>query len=206
MDTEDGHRTRINDNYRAAAQQLCSPPRRASSPIVSSPTRTRSSQKERRNPSVTPRRFRKFFNRSSDSLPGRRILGSVNERSLNQLPLSPTSLRSDFLSSDPLSPSLSQVSATENTQKRKREQQERERDDATNRDEFDDLPQISSLPSLFTGSASVDAPRGLSAFQQRQGPGFQFQTTDQDRLGDWRKATLVRTIRIYRHMGPRQVC
>ncbi|KAI5461457.1 WD40-repeat-containing domain protein [Mariannaea sp. PMI_226] len=74
-----------------------------------SPTRS-SRRKERRNPSVTPRRFGRFFTPRSNltSLPtSRRILGSLNSSSTNRRPLSPTSVLSDPIASDPISPTSS---------------------------------------------------------------------------------------------------
>ncbi|KAK7403624.1 hypothetical protein QQX98_010589 [Neonectria punicea] len=75
-----------------------------------SPTRS-AQRKERRNPSVTPRRFGRFFTPRS-SLPisllptSRRILGSLDSSAVNRQTLSPqSSLFSDPLAEDPLSPS-----------------------------------------------------------------------------------------------------
>lgn len=72
-----------------------------------SPTRT-SSRKEKRNPSITPRRFGRFFTPRSNltDLPtSRRILGTLEPSSTNRQPLSPQSIFSDPLASDPISPS-----------------------------------------------------------------------------------------------------
>lgn len=70
-----------------------------------SPTRT-SRRKERRPPSVTPKRFGRFFTpRSSRPVTGRRILAKVTEDDLNRVSISPQSLTGDLASSDPLIPS-----------------------------------------------------------------------------------------------------
>ncbi|KGQ10228.1 Cell division cycle protein cdt2 [Beauveria bassiana D1-5] len=69
-----------------------------------SPSRTRRG-KERRNPSVTPRRFGRFFTPRS-SLPGvpvlRLPLDTLGSSEINRQPLSPESLTSDALMSDPI--------------------------------------------------------------------------------------------------------
>ncbi|KAK8145298.1 hypothetical protein G3M48_004656 [Beauveria asiatica] len=69
-----------------------------------SPSRTRRG-KERRNPSVTPRRFGRFFTPRS-SLPGvpvlRLPLDTLGSSDINSRPLSPESLTSDALMSDPI--------------------------------------------------------------------------------------------------------
>ncbi|RFU76776.1 wd domain [Trichoderma arundinaceum] len=79
--------------------------------IVSSPTSlmlspTRSTRrKERRNPSVTPRRFGRFFTPRSSLPSGRSVLGMLDSASVNNRQLaSPMSFLSDPLSSDPLCP------------------------------------------------------------------------------------------------------
>lgn len=180
MDSEHEVRSRHHPNGNGpSTQQLLSPPRHMSSPLLSSPTRSRRT-KERRNPSVTPRRFRKFFTPTAASMRGRRILSSLDETSINRQPLSPSSLRSDVLSSDPVCPSPSQ-SACENAQKRKRNH-----DQEGSSDQKDDAP----MPPLLLVPGD-DGPGLLPAFQSSQGAGFRLQTTEQDRLGDWRKATLV---------------
>ncbi|KOS18414.1 Cell division cycle protein cdt2 [Escovopsis weberi] len=74
-----------------------------------SPTRS-SRRKERRNPSVTPRRFGRFFTpRSSMSTQGRKILGMLDDTAINhRLLASPQSLmlglHDDEGSSDPIGP------------------------------------------------------------------------------------------------------
>ncbi|KAJ6438332.1 WD domain-containingprotein [Purpureocillium lavendulum] len=92
----------------------------ASPPLPSSPTAassspanpylspTRSAQhKERRVPSVTPRRFRRFFTpRSLHPTPGARpALGLMDPAAVNRQLHSPVSLSGDLLSSDPICPS-----------------------------------------------------------------------------------------------------
>lgn len=83
-----------------------------------SPTRT-SRRKEKRDPSVTPRRFGRFFTpRNSQPITGRRILANVASEDLNRQPLSPTSLLGDGLSSDPIVPSSPSRSPRGNGRKR----------------------------------------------------------------------------------------
>ncbi|EFY91817.1 WD domain protein [Metarhizium acridum CQMa 102] len=102
-----------------------SPPAMSSSPAnpLLSPTRT-SRCKERRNPSVTPRRFGRFFTpRSNLPSESRAALRSLNASATNCQPISPQSLASDVFSSDPICPSsptedLGQVDGA--GQKRKR--------------------------------------------------------------------------------------
>lgn len=85
-----------------------SPPAGTSSPANSSLSPSRASQrKEKRNPSVTPRRFGRFFTPRS-SLPGggRRILGMLDDSSTNtRQQISPQSILTDPLDSDPICPS-----------------------------------------------------------------------------------------------------
>lgn len=181
---------------RLQQQQLCSPPRRASSPVFSSPPPP--SGKERRNPSVTPRRFRKFFTPTTRSMRARRILSDLDEPSLNrqQLPSSPRSLRGgdDVLGSSPLRPppASSQESACGNVQRRKRghEQMIREDEDITQEPQVD-----SPLPPFrpMTPVPETATPRGLSASPHLtgSGAGFQLQTSDPSQAEDWRKRTLV---------------
>ncbi|PTB69601.1 WD40 repeat-like protein [Trichoderma citrinoviride] len=85
-----------------------SPPANASSPasssILLSPIRS-TRRKERRNPSVTPRRFGRFFTPRSSLPSGRSVLGMLDGASVNNRQLaSPMSFLSDPLSSDPLCP------------------------------------------------------------------------------------------------------
>jgi hypothetical protein len=180
MDNGHEFRSRRDDNgHGSSNRQLLSPPKRLSSPLLSSPTRSRPT-KEKRNPSVTPRRFRKFFTPTAASMRGRRILSSLDETSTNRQPLSPSSLRSDILSSDPVCPSPSHL-ACENAQKRKFSH-----DEEGSSDPKDDAP----LPPLRLACGN-EGPGLLPAFRSSQGAEFRLQTTEQDRLGDWRKATLV---------------
>lgn len=89
-----------------------------------SPTRT-SRRKEKRNPSVTPRRFGRFFTPRS-SLPSqhRIALSHLNAAAANRQMVSPESLASDPLSSDPVCPSSPTEAALghvdSNGEKRKR--------------------------------------------------------------------------------------
>ncbi|OAQ64849.1 WD domain-containing protein [Pochonia chlamydosporia 170] len=102
-----------------------SPPALSSSPAnpFLSPTRT-SRRKEKRNPSVTPRRFGRFFTpRSTLPTESRAALGLLNASATNRQLISPQSLAADPLSSDPICPSspteaLGHVDA--NGEKRKR--------------------------------------------------------------------------------------
>ncbi|KAH7318382.1 WD40-repeat-containing domain protein [Stachybotrys elegans] len=67
-----------------------------------SPTRT-SHRKEKRNPSVTPRRFGRFFTpRNAVGGPTRRILANLDAAAINRVPISPQSVVSDALDSDPI--------------------------------------------------------------------------------------------------------
>jgi hypothetical protein len=179
-------------------EQLYSPPRRASSPVFSSPPPPPSG-KERRNPSVTPRRFRKFFTPTTRSMRPRRILSDLDEPSLNrqQMLLSPRSLRSggDVLGSSPLRPPLpaSQESACGNaSQRRKRghEQMIREDEEAAQEQQVD-----SPLPPFrpMTPVPESTVTRGLTASPQLTGSraAFQLQTSDPSQVEDWRKRTLV---------------
>ncbi|KAL7790908.1 WD40-repeat-containing domain protein [Trichoderma ceciliae] len=78
----------------------------ASSPAsqMLSPTRS-TRRKERRNPSVTPRRFGRFFTPRPSLPSGRSVLGMLDSASVNNRQLaSPMSFLGDPLSSDPLCP------------------------------------------------------------------------------------------------------
>lgn len=84
-----------------------SPPDMSSSPSnpFLSPTRT-SRRKDKRQPSVTPRRFGRFFTpRSTLPREHRVTLGVLNASATNRQMLSPHSLAGDPLTSDPLCPS-----------------------------------------------------------------------------------------------------
>lgn len=97
----DNHATQLQEGFLPPLPPSSSP---ASTHLLS-PTRS-SRRKERRDPSVTPRRFGRFFTpRNSQSIPGRRILANVASEDLNRQPLSPTSLLGEGLSSDPIIPS-----------------------------------------------------------------------------------------------------
>lgn len=83
-----------------------SPPPAESDPADSflSPTRS-AAQKERRVPSVTPKKFRRFFTPRSQQPPGTRAtLGIMSSVALNRQLLLPQSLAGDPQSSDPASP------------------------------------------------------------------------------------------------------
>lgn len=84
-----------------------SPPATTSSPtsMMLSPIRS-TRRKERRNPSVTPRRFGRFFTPRSSLPSGRSYLGMLDSASVNNRQLaSPMSFLNDpLLSSDPLCP------------------------------------------------------------------------------------------------------
>ncbi|KFA55081.1 hypothetical protein S40293_03546 [Stachybotrys chartarum IBT 40293] len=76
----------------------------ASSPAnpLRSPTRTRR-RIEKRNPSVTPRRFGRFFTpRNTASIPNRTILANLEPNAVNNCPISPQSVFSEALDSSPL--------------------------------------------------------------------------------------------------------
>lgn len=143
-----------------------SPARMASSPIAGllSPTRT-NRRKERRNPSVTPRRFGRFFTPRSQELRGRRILATLDTAATNQQPLS---LASDPLNSDIVLSSPSKSPRSTRT--------------ADNEGSLEEsLVEESSRPT----SREVQLPRITFDIGDTTQPG-------QDVLGDWRKATLVR--------------
>ncbi|KAL3957384.1 hypothetical protein ACCO45_007962 [Purpureocillium lilacinum] len=108
------------------------PPSSATAAASSSPANpylspTRSAQrKERRVPSVTPRRFRRFF--TPRSLPGpRTALGVMDSAAVNRQLQTPVSLSGDLLSSDPICPSspTERLGAMddEDSEKRKRDEQ-----------------------------------------------------------------------------------
>ncbi|KAK2593707.1 hypothetical protein QQS21_008572 [Conoideocrella luteorostrata] len=88
-----------------------------------SPTRT-SCRKEKRNPSITPRRFGRFFTPRSTLPPENRVaLGILHASATNRQLISPQSLAGDPLSSDPICPSsptegLGQVDGTADKRKR----------------------------------------------------------------------------------------
>ena len=168
----DHHATTESDH--AAAHPTLLP---SSSPATGllSPTRT-SRRKERRDPSVTPRRFGRFFTpRSSQPIVGRRILVNIAAEELNRQPISPQSLASNALSSDPIIPSPSQLSSTPSRHGRKRSSPGRAEPIIRRRGViFDDMePPCLNLPD-----------RRDASHHSRDVPG-------QDVLGDWRKTTLV---------------
>ena len=159
-----------------------SPPLPSSSPsnALLSPTRS-SRRKERRDPSVTPRRFGRFFTpRSSQPIPGRRILSSIASEELNRQQASPASSLGDCLDSDPLlpsSPSRAPVSPRGHGQKR-------------------GVVSGHSEPIIRRrGLLHSDMPPPHLELPER--PDLQNNASQgaasQDVLGDWRKATLVCT-------------
>lgn len=90
-----------------------------------SPTRS-SQRKEKRNPSITPRRFGRFFTPRT-TIPGRRILGNLDSSATNRQPLSPESLFSDPLTADTTSPSpTKRLGITEDGSKKRRWQEDSE--------------------------------------------------------------------------------
>lgn len=198
MEGELSSRSRIDDSRpRAQPQQLCSPPRRDSSPVFSSPPPA--SGKEKRNPSVTPRRFRKFFTPATRSMRGRRILADVEESVLNRQPITPRSSKSnDVLNSGPLYPPASQESACGNAQRRKRGFQHMAREDQEQTQEQTEEQYDRLLTTPFRAVSPVPestVPRVLAAPAPvaRLDSEFQLQTSDPAQLEDWRKTTLVAT-------------
>ncbi|CAH0058979.1 unnamed protein product [Clonostachys solani] len=141
----------------------------ASSPIAGllSPTRT-NRRKERRNPSVTPRRFGRFFTPRSQELRGRRILATLDTAATNQQPLSPR-----MLASDPLTPDIVLSSPSKSPRSTKIAGSEGNLEES--------LVEERSRPT----SREVQLPRITFDIGDTAQPG-------QDVLGDWRKATLVR--------------
>ncbi|KAI9149390.1 Cell division cycle protein cdt2 [Paramyrothecium foliicola] len=90
------------------------------SELPQSPTRS-SRRKPRGNPSITPRRFGRFFTpRSALAGGGRKILGNLSAAAVNSYPLSPQSLVDDALSSDPICPSPSDRPGVISAEGRKR--------------------------------------------------------------------------------------
>ncbi|KAM4056341.1 hypothetical protein HRG_003258 [Hirsutella rhossiliensis] len=100
--TRQGHDRVVRDRIIGLAQ-----PAPASSAHFSAPCRASSSQrKEKRVPSVTPRRFRRFFApRSFQPQATRLTLGILSSAAVNRQMVSPQSLAGDSLSSDPICPS-----------------------------------------------------------------------------------------------------
>lgn len=146
-----------------------SPARMASSPIAGllSPTRTNRG-KERRNPSVTPRRFGRFFTPRSQELRGRRILATLDTAATNQQPLSRR-----VLASDPLTPDIVLSSPSKSPRSTRAADNEGSPEEP--------LVEERSRPT----SREVQLPRITFDIGDNTQPG-------QDVLGDWRKATLVR--------------
>ena len=171
----DVHRHGTAESDYAAAHT--SPLLPSSSPAngLLSPTRT-TRRKERRDPSVTPRRFGRFFTpRPSQPIAGRRILVNIAAEELNRQPISPQSLASDALSSDPIIPSPSQLpSSPSRTRKRSSPRHHAEPNIRRRGLVLDDMhPPLLNLPER--GDVFQHPPNS-------QG---------QDVLGDWRKNNLV---------------
>ncbi|KAG5957209.1 hypothetical protein E4U57_001922 [Claviceps arundinis] len=127
-----------------------SPAETSSSPAnpFLSPTRT-GRRKEKRKPSVTPRRFGRFFTpRSSLATAPRMTLGVLNASATNSQMMSPQSLAGDLLSSDPLCPSsptegLGQSRMSERDKRKNSEEQQpvgNKRRRGSNPDNRDPLP------------------------------------------------------------------
>ncbi|KAH8733714.1 WD domain protein [Ilyonectria robusta] len=162
-----------------------------SSPVngLMSPSRT-SRRKEKRNPSVTPRRFGRFFTPRSSlslSLPtSRRILGSLDSSAVNRQPLSPQSIFSDPLASDPLSPSPTRRLGNDEDENESRKRKwHNEEGTVTKRRVFlsnDMPPPPLNLPTQ-SSQVSQDADASISG----NAPVVQ---DSQEDLADRRKATL----------------
>lgn len=161
-----------------------SPPPDVSSPAPNgllSPTRS-NQQKEKRNPSVTPRRFGRFFTPRSFQPHGRRILGNLDSAAVNRQPLSPQSLCSDLLTSDPISPSPSKrLSDRADDDSRKRKWPEEE--------EASPITKRREVRSGDMPPPQLNLPRQNS---QSSLDGDTTMEESQESLEDRRKATLVR--------------
>ncbi len=148
-----------------------------------SPSRTRRG-KERRNPSVTPRRFGRFFTPRS-SLPGgitlRLPLESLNSSDTNRRPVSPDSLASDALMSDPICSSPTENTVRGGTSKRHCPESSMQALKRRRGFRMDDL----SLPALRLPGTASDIATEEGATPR----------SANDSLGDRRKATLVRPSR-----------
>jgi WD40 repeat protein len=101
----------LSDSLLPPSSPMTMPSPASDLPLPQSPTRT-TRRKPRGNPSITPRRFGRFFTpRSALNGGGRTILGSLSAAAVNSnansFPLSPESLANDPLSSDPIYPSPS---------------------------------------------------------------------------------------------------
>lgn len=115
MDRRDNGQHATSEGFLPPLPPTSSP----ANPHLLSPTRT-SRRKEKRDPSVTPRRFGRFFTpRNLGPIPGRRILANLASEDLNQQPLSPSSLLGDGLSSDPIVPSSPSKSPRSHGRKRR---------------------------------------------------------------------------------------
>ncbi|KAF5007807.1 hypothetical protein FDECE_5890 [Fusarium decemcellulare] len=94
----------------AATSSSSPPPVMSSSPVAANglPTPAKSSR-PKANPSITPRRFTRFwYSRQSQTTSGpsraRSVLGNLDPSAVNRQPLSPQSIFSDPIASDPISP------------------------------------------------------------------------------------------------------
>ncbi|KAF4120860.1 WD40 repeat [Geosmithia morbida] len=151
----------------------------SSSPVqhgLLSPTRSTSRRKERRPPSVTPKRFGRFFTpRSSQSIVGRRILARIPSEELN----AHHAMSPDSIPSDPLQPS-----------------------DGCHQDQsFLSSPSQAATCRKRTTS-SLEQPtiqRRRVAFDDMPPPQLNLSGEhSQDVLSDWRKTTLNRFFRTSR--------
>lgn len=156
-----------------------------------SPSRT-GRRKERRNPSVTPRRFGRFFTPRS-AMPGgvciRRPLERIDSAAVNRQPISPQSLASDPITADAMCSSPTErVTRASDAAKRRCPDTPMQALKKRRGYAMDDvaLPPL-SIPGFpqeevdEVKSANIQDASWLS----RQGP---------DALGDRRKATLVRIV------------
>ncbi|KAM3510689.1 hypothetical protein MY11210_005670 [Beauveria gryllotalpidicola] len=143
-----------------------------------SPSRTRRG-KERRNPSVTPRRFGRFFTPRS-SLPGVPVLrlpfDTLGSSEINRRPLSPESLTSDALMSDPICSSPTERTVRGGASKRHCPESSLQAPKKRRGFPADDL----SLPQLRLPEIASDDTTEENGMERPAS----------DNLGDMRKATL----------------
>ena len=155
-----------------------------------SPSRTGRRRKERRHPSVTPRRFGRFFTPRS-SLPAgtvlRKPLEKLDPTAISRQPISPQSLASDPITSDPLCSSPTEI-VTRASDAAKRRCTETPMQALKKRRGYA-MEDVSLPPLTIPGefqAQETDAVKSAhtqdASWLSRQG---------QDALGDKRKATLV---------------
>lgn len=180
----------MGDNGRATPDTVPSSPPFAnnnnylpSDALLSSPVRS-TRHKERRLPSVTPRRLGRFFTPrsslpSAQSLPGRRILGNLDEAAVNRQWQSDVDLSSDAIVSSPTDRSFGNGP---NTRKRRAEHRP---ETVIKRRGI--LPDDSPLPRLnLSNLASASrAGRDVSMVDADA------ETETEELLADKRRATLV---------------